>query len=352
MTFNKLERNKNLIFYQIIAIGLSFLATFLIIGAVLYPRLMLISQSLFSKLEIICGCANHLSFVNHPYMFTFLILSGLLLLTFLCMAASKIWKIKKTTSKFIKVVKTRARKQLSSKLKKAAKSANLDNKIIEVEDEKPFIFCFGWRQPKICVSSKLVKELNKTELTVALLHEKHHLINSEPMKLFLIKSTVKVLFFIPGLKALAGKYVVFSEITADGLATGNWRNKKTLARALDKVIKLGEQPALTNNLAISFFSTIDERINKLSDDKYFPAYKFWTPKFLLSMVLLFFAISAFVGFDGYSQPVMAHGSENSSCLLMSANSTDSNDECQMSIERNTCKMEYRLNQNSINNCEK
>jgi beta-lactamase regulating signal transducer with metallopeptidase domain len=339
MSINKLERNKNLIFYQIIAISLGFLATFLIIGTSLYSRLKLIKQSLFSKLETICGCANHLSFVNHPIIFTFLIVAGLLLLTFFCIAVIRILKIKKATGKFLKAVKARAKKQLSSKLKRAGKSAGLDGRIVEVEDEKPFVFCFGWRQPKVCVSSKLVKELNKVELTVVLLHEKQHLLANEPRKLFLIKASVKILFFVPGLRALAGKYVVFSEITADGLATSNWRNKKTLARALDKVIKLGEQPALTNNLAISFFTTIDERINKLTDDKYFPAYNFWMPKFLLSIFLLFFVVAAFVGFTRYGQPVMAHGSDSSACLLMP---TESAEQCQMSVEVSECVMGYNL----------
>ena len=114
---------------------------------------------------------------------------------------------------------------LSNKLIKAAYQTGLIGKIIEIKKEEPTIFCFGFWQPKICISNSLIKRLNPAELTAVLLHEKQHLLACEPAKAMLIKILSHLLFFLPGFLVLTTKYLTYSELAADERATANFKNK-------------------------------------------------------------------------------------------------------------------------------
>jgi len=342
MSIDQLKQKQKIVFYQILSMGLGAFVVFLFTTITLLPKLILINQSLFNRLEVICGCGNHLSFVNHPYIFSFLIFTGLVLLTFFTFAIIKVLKVKKATSKFIRLALVAKKKNISSKLKKAVHSVDLENKIIEISDDKPVVFCYGFYKPKICISSKLVKELNKTELVTTLLHEKQHLLNKEPLKIFCVKTISKILFFIPILKTLTKEYLVFSEMTADGMATNNWQNKAPLAKVLYKIIKMKERSPLQQNLAISFFTTMDERINKLTNDSYAYKRNLWTGKTLLSMLLLILSVALFSGMIYFSKPVMAHNTEADACVVMSVSAVD---ECKMLVNQSECIMSYNVHNN-------
>lgn len=338
MIKSDLQRKANIIFYQTLGMALGFLALLVFLGIGLYPKLVLIWRSLMHKLETVCGCSSHFSFINHPFAFSFLILSAFGLMTFLSLVVIKVVKLKESTQKYIKTNLKKRKKTISTKLRNAVRLIGAEDRIIEISDESPVIFSFGYVKPMICISSGLVRKLQRKELLAVLQHEKHHLDTYEPIKIFFVKAIAKLLFFLPGIKSLTEQYLVFSEITADQKATNNFQDKGPLARALYKYMKLNERVVLQKNLAISYFSPTTERINKLIDDENIPKFQLFTPKLLISVLVLIFSFFAFnTLLSSEKLTGIKHGVE--ACEEMK---NMPNNQCNTTIEDSACIMNYSL----------
>ncbi len=335
------QRKTKNIFYQFLSLALGFLSLFLILGFNLYPKLLLIWRSVLGRLEADCGCTHHLSFANHPFLFSSLILTGagvLLLCVFLMITFVR---TREATRRFIKGSLQGKQTKLSFKLKKAARAIQLDKKIIEASASRPFIFCFNFFKPKICVSTALVKRLSPTELTAVLLHEQYHLSVYAPIKLFIVKILDKILFFIPGLRLLAKQYLTLSELAADEYATNSFREKAPLAQALCKMLAWERRIVLKNDPAVSFFGAILEaRVDQLTNNEYTPHLKIFTPKLILNVALiflLFFVLNIFLDSQSFAFA-------NPAYLPCAASQAEIN-QCNMGARAN-CTMADRLDEHS------
>lgn len=334
MQVHYFQHKNKVIFYRFFGIVLGFFAILSIFGIAVYPKLFVVWKNFLAQLEYRCGCTSHFSFQHHPWLMTSLIMLGLGLTFLIAYLSIRIVKIKWQTKKFV-AKNLRTRKQsLSPKLHRAAHAANLQGRIIEINEQKPIIFCYGYFRPMICISTILAKKLSEAELQSVLQHEKHHLTNHDPIKLFIIKVTSKILFFVPGLKALAKQYFVFSELAADESATQNFQHKAPLAQALSKIIHWHQQFIAKKNLAVSFFdSVLPERINRLADATYIPAAKIVTPKFMLHTLALFTTVAAFGWYVNFSAAATAR-QDNGVC----ASAEPTANQCQM-MKNNTCVMD-------------
>lgn len=288
-----LNKKANLVLAQLSAISLVLSG---LIGLALfkfYSYFTFIIKSLLGDIQTVCGCDAPVSFTNHPYVITGLFILAIGLLTAISSFTVKSARIYLKTDRFIKKYTAR-QNAVSQKLNQIAKHIGLSGKIIEIQSKEPTVFCYGFINPKICISSSVVNSLSSTELTAVLLHEQHHLKVYEPIKLLLMKIIGNALFFIPGIKSLTKQYAVFSELAADETATNNFKNKVPLAQALNKILAQKENLAIQKGLAISFFSQIiEERVNKLVDNNYMPNSKFSFIKILSSLfavTALFFAV--------------------------------------------------------------
>jgi beta-lactamase regulating signal transducer with metallopeptidase domain len=326
-----LKRKINFTFYQIITLGLMFMAFFFYLVILLYDRLRLVSASFLGKLETICGCPNHFTFLNHPYLFMSLLIAGLGIATFVGFITYKIIKLKKTTNNFVKNCLENKKNTLSPRLKVVAESLHLENRIVEINDKRLLVFCYGYINPRICISSAFVKKLNSTELKAVLLHEQHHLAVYDPSRIFIINIITKALFIVPGFKLLAKKYFVLSEMAADRWAIKNSSGKTPLAQAVYKILNWKEKMAVSN-LSLPFFSVTEERVNKLIDDNYTIKIKFTSPKFIISSVFLLSFILFISLFINSTNTAIANH-DSGACFA------ENNTECEM-IDNNTeCEME-------------
>ena len=333
MQANYFQNKSSLIFYKFFSLVLGFSVLFGLFVWTLYPKIFIIWQNFLAQLEYNCGCASHFSFQHHPWLLSSMVFLGLVSVFLISYLSIRIIKIRRQTKKFIKgSLKTR-RRFLSPKLDKVAKIVSLQGKIIEINEQKPTIFCYGYFRPMVCISTILVKKLSESELTSVLQHEKYHLVNHDPIKLFLIKVTSKILFFVPGLKILAKQYMIFSELAADESATKNFANKAPLAQALAKIIYWHQRVITKANLAVSFFDAVlPERINKLSDDNYEPKPGIVAPKLIINSFLLFIIFASFGVLVNSGGAAMSSGANNS----CSAPEPAAN-QCQMTGE-NVCVM--------------
>ena len=335
-----LQTRSKVVFTQIIWAGSLFLLVFFSLGYILATRMVVFAKILSGKLAAICGCTDHLSFYHHPYFLSFLILLSLGSLTFVAFIIKKTANYFILTKKYVGLKTEGRRIEPAEKLTQAAKQLGLENRLIEINDASANVFCFGFRRPKICISSGLVKMLAPDELKAVLLHEKQHLLNYEPLKIFIIKLISAILFFIPGLKLLADKYLILSELTADERATGGFLNKAPLARAIAKAIELDQRLVNGGALAVSFLSSTDARINKLLDDEYLPKFNTFTTKVLVSSLLPLVMLFSFILIAGSSQAVVE--SHNNSCPSME---TEEQLQCNLTQSASVCQMAYNQHDN-------
>ena len=95
---------------------------------------------------------------------------------------------------------------------------HLQDKVVIVQNEKPFAFCFGIRHPKIYISTKLVALVTSSELKIILLHEKYHLEHHDALTLLVANIAASLFPFFPLLSDLIVSYRTEREILADKAA--------------------------------------------------------------------------------------------------------------------------------------
>lgn len=293
MRMGVLNKKANLVLAQLTAISLILAGLIGLAVFKFYKYFAFIAKSLLGGAQTVCGCQVPVSFTNHPYIITGLFILAVGLLAAILSFLIKSVRIYHKTNRFIKEYTTQ-KNIASKKLNRITQQIKLAGKVIEIQTDEPTVFCYGFINPRICISSAVVNSLSPSELTAVLLHEQHHLKVYEPIKLLVVKIISNALFFIPGISNLTKQYAVFSELAADETATDNFKNKVPLAQALSKILAQKENKLIQKGLAISFFSQIiEERVNKLVDNNYIPGIKFNFIKVLsgiFAVGAIFFAV--------------------------------------------------------------
>jgi beta-lactamase regulating signal transducer with metallopeptidase domain len=304
-------KEKQKTFYQIILFGLVFLSLvgFLIINSFSY---------LEPKIEAIgnmCGCTTIINSVQINQSNNYLAIVFITVLAiFVLFVVYKIAKLLFNTIKFTKSFLKHKTITNSEILQKISKLLNIENKVTQITHGEPIVFCHNFIRPKICISQKLLDKLTEKELQAVLLHEKSHLQSSEPIKIFLIKSALSLMFFIPIIKILADKYFTLAEISADEYVVENF-HKTYLASALCKLIDLNKNSLLQKNVALSFFSVLGSRVEYLSEQSTFNKKTVLPFKTVLGSTLIFVFVLSF-SWITYSNEPLDDDSDDQNCRIL------------------------------------
>ena len=177
------------------------------------------------------------------------------------------------------------------KLCKTAKILDLDNKIVLVEDNNLFSFCYGMFFPRILITTTLVSSLEDKELEAVLLHEKAHLQSFDPFKILLGKAIASMFFFLPIFGELNNNMSATNEILADRYVLEHQRETPYLKNALKKILT-NPQIKFATVPAISDSDYLEIRIKRLA----YPAVKhnFGVSWISILTSLLFFVLSWFL----------------------------------------------------------
>ncbi|MDO8610469.1 MAG: M56 family metallopeptidase [bacterium] len=148
-------------------------------------------------------------------------------------------------------------------LKKTAQKLGIINQVRMIRNHKPLAICFGIFQPKIYISTGLLKIVNAGELRAILTHEKYHL-NSRDNLVMLMASVVQSLFpFFPIIKDFIKHYRIQRELEADTHAVTGHNDNKHLISALEKLIRNEPQYAFIGSSGLGVFDTLETRIRYL-----------------------------------------------------------------------------------------
>lgn len=141
----------------------------------------------------------------------------------------------------------------------ASLATGVDSRLDVVESPRAFGFAYGWLRPRICISTALIHRLNRRELEAVFHHERWHLRQHDPFRLFVLRIIASGFFFLPPMRRLVRDYVVAAEIAADRYAVVTMGERRWLASALAKTMGL---PLA----APAFEGHADNRIAALADD--------------------------------------------------------------------------------------
>jgi len=176
------------------------------------------------------------------------------------------------------------------------KNLGLINKVVTVQNEKPFAFCFGIRSPKIYVSSALISLFTKDEFETILRHEKHHLESRDALTL-LIAHIVESLFpFFPLLSDLIMAYRTEREMLADKAAVQGGANKNLIS-IFHKLLRYEPDHNYAMVPAITDPHTLEVRIRSLMHGSLYHPIVSWKNALLslFSLGVMFFFIMVPVG---------------------------------------------------------
>ena len=106
----------------------------------------------------------------------------------------------------------------------------------------------------------MVDLLDEDELTAVLQHERHHLLQRDPLRVWLSRAVAQGLFFVPAAAALCNAYLLAKEMEADAASKAD----AALAGALLKLLRQGSTlPAYANVAAIGPLDATTLRIERL-----------------------------------------------------------------------------------------
>jgi Zn-dependent protease with chaperone function len=135
-----------------------------------------------------------------------------------------------------------------------------DKEVFEIEMPEVTAFTAGFRKTMCFVSTGMVKELTKEELTVVIKHEKAHAKNNDPLKKWLF--SIFSGFFIPSISGRLKLHMTLAmEQLADSAVISGNITTPFIASTLIKVARLNASysPVKSNDLIVNFGADVLEQ---------------------------------------------------------------------------------------------
>jgi beta-lactamase regulating signal transducer with metallopeptidase domain len=147
-------------------------------------------------------------------------------------------------------------------LKRAATHTGLAGRIVVVDAAEAFSFVYGVFTPRVAVSRSLCDSASPGELRAVLEHERYHVCNLDPLKMFLLRVLSATLFYLPVLGSLRARYVAGRELAADRRAVVIC-GRRSLAGALLKVVRGPDWSELHMAASLGGRELLDARVVQL-----------------------------------------------------------------------------------------
>lgn len=139
-----------------------------------------------------------------------------------------------------------------------------DIKIIPFEDSVlKSAFTIGLLRPRVYVSTGLIHELTDGELRAVILHEVHHAVNKDPLRLFILTFIRNTFFFLPMGHYLNDSFYVHKELAADEGAASKTGRPFDLATALLKMVRIKRKPLPAGVPILEKGEFIERRVKSL-----------------------------------------------------------------------------------------
>lgn len=168
------------------------------------------------------------------------------------------------TARLGRRVRRYSRRAIPARLISAADTYGLSRRIDLIDAPEPCSFTYGMTRPRVAVSTGLLERVDDDELAAVLAHERYHVNNWDPAKVFLTRTLPRVFPYLPVLDALHDRYLTSRELAADRRAIEEC-GPRPLTSALLKVVAGPEWADLRVAAAIGGDEALDARITQLEE---------------------------------------------------------------------------------------
>lgn len=186
-------------------------------------------------------------------------------------------------------------------LSESSRRTSVEGRVDLVDSLEAFSFAYGVFVSRIVVSRGLFEKIAPDELDAVLVHERYHVRNRDPLKVFIARLVANALFFLPVLAELGHRYVAGRELAADRRAL-RVCGKRPLAGALHKVVSGPLWIETGAAAAIGGPDHLDARVAQLESGREPPSAPIpahaWLTSAVGSVALLASFITSVVAFGG------------------------------------------------------
>lgn len=213
--------------------------------------LQLVFRISFHSMNIFDLCHSWLASVGLPYLqmvLDGLIIGTILIGTFLILKqAYLLIQAKSRVARLTDPV-------LSAKLDRQYTEGR--GKLVVVGHDQPIALTMGFLEPRIVLSTGLLRLLDGIELEAVIRHEEYHLQHRHPLRTLLTYLASAILWYLPILKWCHHVYKITCEVLADRYALERTGSAEGLGGALLKLVKVKNKP-----LSFAHVSFADTSIN-------------------------------------------------------------------------------------------
>ena len=141
------------------------------------------------------------------------------------------------------------------------KKYHLQNRIIIFENSQLMAFCLGIFNPRIYLSTQLLKKMTRFEIEAIVLHEKQHMAGKDNLLLLVLNLIKTAFFFFPIIADVVNSIEIQKEIAADKGVIKETGKTINIVTALRKVLE--SKPGFVFAQAFSQGFSIEPRIKSL-----------------------------------------------------------------------------------------
>ncbi|MBI5379558.1 MAG: M56 family metallopeptidase [Nitrospirae bacterium] len=168
-----------------------------------------------------------------------------------------------------------------------AAASGLSGRVLLFASPVAQAFTAGFLHPRIYLSTELLETLEEDELRAVLLHEAHHQVRRDPLRIFLATLLKDAFWYLPVVRALWKEFIEAKERAADDAASR--METFPLAGALLKLAAKPRVPALTGMPAFHG-PRIEERVRRLllpgAERRTLPTWRATLGSFIIAAILL------------------------------------------------------------------
>lgn len=150
-----------------------------------------------------------------------------------------LFQVVKTIISFLAFVYALSKSEVhnESMMENLLNKLDLSGKVVILDESKPKAFCFGFKNPKIYVSTGLIFLMSETELEVILRHEKSHMEHNDSLAFFLASVAESLFPFFPIISDFIRVYRTEREVSADSAAIQGMKENSSITGALKKLLQ-------------------------------------------------------------------------------------------------------------------
>jgi Zn-dependent protease with chaperone function len=152
-----------------------------------------------------------------------------------------------------------AGRPLPGPVQAAARGLGVAGRVDVVATGEAFAVTHGLLRPRILLSSGLVAVLDEAELTAVLVHERHHLLRRDPLRLLAARLLAGYGWYLPLLRWWTLRSALRRELAADRAATA----RAGVAAVAGALLKLADLPAPVAVAAVNPAGNLPDRIAQL-----------------------------------------------------------------------------------------